>query len=203
MIAPYPKSIISAKRERLANEIPPVSAEHSRTKENNDQKYGAINAMDLDFDTPSYTKAGSDGATWIKLTLDQVRCIAKGVWIDENEGVKRFWTCSSTDCSKCEGSCDKISITVSIEGAAPDTLPPVSHCRYGDTVKIQKNIGINLEIYEFAIVEKHGKSLHSIISVIDVIYNSNTNNDDHYINSIKSATTFVDTSCYPLIPRIS
>ena len=203
MIGPYPKSIISAQRERLANEVPPVSAENFVTKNNNDQKYGAINAIDLDFDTPSYTKAGSDGETWIKLTLDQVRCIAKGVWIDENEGVKRFWTCSSTDCSTCEDSCDKISMTVSIEGAAPDTLPPVSDCRYGDTVKILKTDGAGMRINEFAIVEKHGKSLYSIISVIDVIYNSNTNNDDHCINSIQSATTFVDTSCYPLIPRIS
>ena len=66
--------VFSALRERHADEITLVSAEQSRTSQDNEERYAARHAIDLDLGTCSRSVAGSDGVTWLKVTLDQVHC---------------------------------------------------------------------------------------------------------------------------------
>ena len=144
---------------REAGEIIPVSAKHSRALHNDEATYRAKHAIDLDLDTNSYTKAGSDGTCWLKLILDKVYCV---------QHLKLYWpsgdpvftlTCTYSDCNKCEGSyCDLYTLTVSTEEDVSD-LSPESDCKYGDTVKLDRvsiisgGFGVN----ELAILGKSGK----------------------------------------------
>ena len=137
---------------RQAGEIIPVSVEQSATVNNDEAKYGAGNAIDLDLDTYSKTESGSDGTTWLKVNLDKVYCV-QHVMRYINDGTPyQTWTCTDTDCSNCvTGN----SLTVSTEGAVSD-LSPVSDCKYGDSVKLEKVDGV-IRVYEIAIVGKPGK----------------------------------------------
>ena len=73
------------------------------------------------------------------------------------------WTCTDTECNNCEGYfCSSFTLTVSIEGAATD-LSSISYCRYGDTVKLEKNDGANLYVHELSIFEKTGKTTMVIL----------------------------------------
>ena len=62
-------------RERFPGEIVPVRAEHSHTYEDDEEKYRAEHSIDLNWVTGSNTVAGSDGAVWLKLSLDKVYCV--------------------------------------------------------------------------------------------------------------------------------
>ena len=139
-------------RTRLDGEIKPVSVEHSRTYEDNEKLYAAKNAIDLDLETWSYTRAGSDGSSWLKLTLDQISCIRQIVRYFHNEPQPlNTWTCSYTDCS-CDGSyCIRFTLTVSTEGVSPDNLPSVSDCKHGNRVKIEEVSGSDFRMHEIAI----------------------------------------------------
>ena len=67
------------------------------------------------------------------------------------------WICTDTDCSYCVGSwCSYYTLTVSTEEDVSD-LSPVSDCKYGDTVKLEKVRGDSyFSVYEIAIVGKPG-----------------------------------------------
>ena len=126
----------------------------------------AGNAIDLDPDTRSHTGAGSDGTVWFKLTLDKVFCVQQMIWYSR-DGISTpymTWTCTDTDCSHCVcGSncvgysdyCSYYTLTVSTEGAVSD-LSPVSDCKYGDTVKLERVYGW-FRIYEIVIIGKSRK----------------------------------------------
>ena len=131
--------------------------EQSATEDSNEATNGAEHAIDLDLDTYSYTAAGSDGTSWLKVNLDRVHCVEQVVWY-RNDGTPMIsWTCTDTDCSNCVGFfCYKYTLTVSTEGAVSD-LSPVSDCKYGDTVKLEKVVGTSFNVYEIAIVGKPGK----------------------------------------------
>ena len=61
--------VFSVTRERETNEIIPASARQSSTYRNNEMKYGADNAIDLDLSTRSFTDPASDGTgTWLEIT---------------------------------------------------------------------------------------------------------------------------------------
>ena len=127
--------VIAAKRERLAGELVPVSAEQSATFRDDEEMFGAANAVDLELDNYSFPEPGSDGATWLKLTLDQVHCVEQVVWIDYDGSPFITWTCSDGDCSTCEGEgeeCSVFLLTVYTEGAS------LSDSQCGDTLKIEK-----------------------------------------------------------------
>ena len=147
----------TATRERQAGEITRVSAEQSATKYNYENKYGAGNTIDLDLDTQSWPKAGSDGTSWLRLTLDKVYCVEQVIRYRDKGTPLLTWTCTDTDCSNCVGSwCSAYTLTVSTEGAVSD-LSPVSDCKYGDTVKLESVDGSSFRVYEIAIVGKSGK----------------------------------------------
>ena len=142
-------------RERLPMEIIPVSAEQSRTNEDNEDEYAASHAIDLDLDTRSRTRPDTDGAIWLKVKLANVNCIYQVLRYNENGNLYRNWTCSSTDCSTCEGSnCDLFALTVSIERGSSDGLPTMSDCKYGDTVTIQRTDNKTFSVYEVAVTGK-------------------------------------------------
>ena len=150
---------ISATRQRVTGEITPVSAEQSATHNNYETRYGAGNAIDLDLDTFSITVAGTDGTLWLKINLDKVNCVETVIWYRKDGAFFLTWTCTKDDCSNCEGDhCDKYTLTVSTDKEVSD-LSPVSDCRYGDTVKLERNSGSNFVVRELAVIEKQGKSV--------------------------------------------
>ena len=153
-------TIITATRVREAGEIIPVSVEQSATKDNNEASYGAGRAIDLDLGTRSRTEPGSDGTIWLKLTLDRVYCVQQVIRY-RNDGIPHLtWTCTDTDCSKCVGSfCSYYTLTVSTKEDVSD-LSPVSDCKYGDTVKLERIDGSDqFSVFEIAIVGQTG-NLH-------------------------------------------
>ena len=135
--------------------------EHSATLDNDEAKNGADRAIDLNLGTNSWTVSGSEGTSWLKLTLDKVYC-AQQVIRYRNDGTPHnTWTCTDKDCTKCEhqgstsGSyCSVLTLTVSTEGAVSD-LSPASDCKYGDTVKFERDFHGFL-LTEIAIVRKSG-----------------------------------------------
>ena len=148
-------------RDRKVGEITPVEAEHSRPFKNNEEKYAAKFAIDLDMDTSSKSSPLPDGACWIRIKLDQVRCVEKVntvYWRTAEKFITRWtWTCTEVDCSYCRGQyCNSFieTLTVYSEGATPKNLPSFSDCKYGDTVYIQCKK--DLEIPEIRIFEKEG-----------------------------------------------
>ena len=50
-----------------------------------------------------------------------------------------------------------MTVTVSGEGSVTD-LSPVSNCKHGDTVKLEKVSGEKFGVHELAIIGKPGKS---------------------------------------------
>ena len=153
--------VIVATRERLAGEIVPVRAEQSSTKDDNEEKYGADRAIDLDLTTRSTASSGADGSIWFKVNIDQVSCVDQIVIYDEDGNRSLTWTCSKTDCSTCEGKwCASFSLTVYREGAV-DNVPSVSGCKYGDTVKLQLTVGGGLYVKEISITEKEGEIIYT------------------------------------------
>ncbi|KAL5258085.1 hypothetical protein ACHWQZ_G012888 [Mnemiopsis leidyi] len=103
-------------RRRVAEEIIPVSVEHSSTTANNETKNGAGRAIDMDLYSASSTSAGSDGASWLKLTLDKVHCVYQVIKYGRSGGEDYKATCDETDCSNCTGPVSRwFTVTVSTE----------------------------------------------------------------------------------------
>ena len=64
------------------------------------------------------------------------------------------WTCTKDDCSKCVGKwCKYYTLTVSTEGAVSD-LSPVSDCKYGNTVKVERIVVSWLCVWEMKVIGK-------------------------------------------------
>ena len=149
--------VISATRERLYDEIIPASVEHSKTLWDNEEYYAAAHAIDLDLDTKSSTSPGSEGKMWLKVNLAKLNCIQQVIWYYDSNP-RNTWTCTSTDCSSCEGrGCSNLLLTTSAEKTSSDNLPLTSDCRYGDTVKLEKVSGSSFGVYEIAITGKQGE----------------------------------------------
>ena len=160
---PLPITIaIPAIRDRQAGEITPVRAEQSASMDNDDENYGAGRAIDLDLHTHSTSAAGSDGALWLKVVLDQVHCVQKVLWYYGNTQLGLTWTCNINNCASCVGDeCNDFTLTVSREGATPD-LSPVSDCKYGDTVKLERISGGGMfSVHEIVTIGQQGNAFIS------------------------------------------
>ena len=150
--------VISATRQRLSDEIIPASAEHSRTYRDNEEVYAAAHAIDLDPDTSAYTQQNSDGEAWLKVNLAELNCIHQVIWYNSDSSPYLTWTCTSTDCSSCEGNiCSNFLLTTSGEITSSEDLPLIPDCKYGDTVKIDRVSGSSFYVYEIAITGKQGE----------------------------------------------
>ena len=166
---------ISATRQRVINEIVPVSAKQSSTVADVDidVTYGAERAIDLNMLTYSQTRDESSlgRKTWLKINLGSVHCVEKVMVYDINGDVTRSWTCTDSDCT-CEGEkCDDFTLTVSTEGKTPDLSPFFDCSVYGNTVKYEKNDGGQTGVYEIAIIRKPGRTT-DIIAHLSIFYQS-------------------------------
>ena len=152
-------------RQRISGEIIPVSAEHSKALNGNEEQFAAAHAIDLDLKTKSHTEAGSGDKPWLKIKLGKIYCVKTVIWKIKNGKTHQTRTCSQADCdANCVdpgGSCDRTSLMVSTEGAATGDLPNVSDCKYGDTVKLTGDTGRDHKFYvnEMLIIEKQGNCL--------------------------------------------
>ena len=148
--------VISAKRDRLPDEIIPDTAEDSRADP--EEKLPAAHAIDLDLESDSLIQDGSDGKIWLKVKLAQLYCIHQVITFRYNGRPSRTWTCSNTDCSTCEGDslCSTFSLTTSIERPSSDDLPLIPDCKYGDTVTLERVNGGSFWVSEIAVTSKQG-----------------------------------------------
>ena len=152
-------------RERLTGEITLVSAKHSKTLHDNELEHAANHTIDLDWRTRSSTVAGRDGKIWLKVKLAKAACIHQVEWYKNSSHLHLTWTCSSTDCSTCEGTplhCPKYSLTVSIKSTSSDDLPSQPDCKYGDTVimKLKRtDTNSGFIVCEIAVIRKQGEIL--------------------------------------------
>ena len=85
-----------------------------------------------------------------------MHCVHKVITYYNNGNPRETWTCTNIDCSNCVGSyCYRYTLTVSTDDAVSD-LSPITDCKYGDTVKLERIISGDLKVYEIAIVGKPG-----------------------------------------------
>ena len=128
----------------------------------------------MDFSLRSVTTRGSDKALWLKLTLDQIRCVKEVLRYFRGGSLSQTWTCSENDCNNCQSvnsDCKYYNLTVSTEeaGAASD-LPSFPDCKYGDVVKLERIRGDPMYVAEIAVIEKQGKSnsgsLHLVTAMV-------------------------------------
>ena len=101
--------------------------------------------------------------SWLKVNLGNKHCVEKvivhiKVWSDTHHN---YWTCTQQDCNNCNGLyCEVYIVTVNMEEAG-QTPPPLSHCKYGDTAKIEKTksyTDLSLSVKEMAVIGKQCKS---------------------------------------------
>ena len=150
---------ISGTRGRVTNEIVPVSAEQSSIFHDEEEKYSAAHAIDLDLATYSQTKAKTSSGlkACLKINLGSIKCVEKVIVYKTDETEARSWTCTDSDCT-CEGAaCSDYTLTVSTEGAAPDLSPFFDCSFYGNTVKYERNDGGHTGVYEITIIGKPGR----------------------------------------------
>ena len=150
--------VFSATRERETNEIIPASARHSRTKYDNEVKYGADKAIDLDLSTRSYTYPASDGTgSWLEITLPVLYCVERVVRYYRDGNPDLTFTCTETDCSRCEGYwCSFYTLTVSTV-ISTDSISQPTDCRLGDTIRLERTDGYSFVVYELAVIGKQGE----------------------------------------------
>ena len=151
--------VFSATRERETNEIIPASARHSRTAYGKEEKYGADKAIDLDSSTWSWTFPARDGTgSWLEITLPVLSCIERVVWYWEDGDTGSVWTCTGTDCSRCEGYryCRYLAVTVSTI-INTDSIPQPTDCKLGDTIRLEDTDGYSFGVYELAVIGEQGE----------------------------------------------
>jgi hypothetical protein len=124
----------------------------------------------LNLDTYSHTaNSGSE----FKLTLDRVFCVDKVKYLRSYIKYDTTWTCTHTDCSSCEGGiynrCHYFTVTVTTsEGASSEDVVPVSDCKYGDTVIIQRTGGA-ICVYEIAVIGKQGELTYRYVRNVNCV----------------------------------
>ena len=145
-------------RKRVPSEIIPTQTETSKSPELSDEARKAEYATDLDLHTSCWCPPHEgSGKPWLKITLDEVHCVEKVERYYSNGAVYHTWTCADSDCNNCEGDyCSYYTLTVSTEGAVSD-LSPVSDCKYGDTVRLERGEINSFTIPEIAIIGWQGK----------------------------------------------
>ena len=146
-------------REKAIGEITPIKVEQAATYDGDESKYAVGQAIDNKFYTCARTKADSAGIRWLKVTFDKVHCVSKVIWY-RTYSETHTWICTNDGCSNCVAKvmgsqCGRLTLSVSTEGAALD-LPPISDCRYGDTVKMWKT-SASITVAEFVTIGKTSK----------------------------------------------
>ena len=148
----------------MSGELIPLTAEHSRTKDDYVQIREPRYAIDMEFKTFSFTRRDSDGKVWFKIILGQVHCVQQVVRFNEYGSVVQTWHCTKNGCNKdCEAStCSStLTITVITEGLGHDPefsmkSPNKISGNCGDTVKLERTPGSanknKITMYEIAVI---------------------------------------------------
>ena len=147
-----------------------MSAAQSNTPTDDDFNLDPDRAIDLHLGTYSYSAATEDGKSWLKVTLGKQHCVQEVHRYSSSSYPSQNWTCSENGCSDCVGNpCNDLTLTVSNEGAVSN-LPSISDCRYGDTVKLERNDAGEFAVYELAIIAKEGNfKLHCCLFHFDFV----------------------------------
>ena len=61
-------------KERVVGELTPKTLQNSKTINDDETLYGANLAVDLNYLSRSGTTADVQGRSWLRVTLDQVKC---------------------------------------------------------------------------------------------------------------------------------
>ena len=95
-----------------------------------------------------------------------MHCLKDVIWFKSYvTGIEKFkayltWTCTNNDCN-CWGEykhlCYSYSLEISAKGGSSG-LPPVTDCKYGDTVQLTNLESDWLAMYEIVIIERGTKS---------------------------------------------
>ena len=121
----------------MPDEIIPVGATQSSTKNSDEANSGAGRAIDGDFITKHEAVGENGGNPWLKIHLDQVYCVEKVVKYNTKDSIWQSWTCTDNGCSCTGTNCADFTMIVSTEEQTVDT-PSISECSFGDTVKYEK-----------------------------------------------------------------
>ena len=128
-----------SERFRVLGEIVPDKVEQSKTYNDDIDTYSADFFADLDWGTNARAVSEYDGL-WLRLTFNEVHCIHQVSWWDDASKPFLSWTCSKTDCSKCDqgDDCTTEAITTSVlmVGETPENLPSLQDCKYGNVVEL-------------------------------------------------------------------
>merc|ERR1719282_846075 len=93
-----------AERKRLENEIRPVSAVQSRTKNNDVANYGAMRGIDGDQATAAYIQKSTDPVAWYKVKFNSLHCVDEIKWFWGSTGSTVLtWNCNESGCGRCKG----------------------------------------------------------------------------------------------------
>ena len=148
--------IFSGMRERVLGEVIPLKAEQTHTKDGNEAKYGAGNAIDLNLSTNSWRGPGPGGKSWLKITLRKLECVQRVISYFESGDTFLTWICNDLNCH-CVGSdyfCSQRTLTVRMNNKeAAHQLPAKTDCKYGDTVMLEM-MKLWISINEIAIIRE-------------------------------------------------
>ena len=155
-------------REKLPGEIEIVRIEHSSTRYLDDgYSHTPDKAIDMDLSTFSSSDFTDTTTSWLKLHLEEVRCISRMVEWNSDGSVQYTWTCTNRGCSECSGPrCGEYyPLRITKEGSSPNWLPDYSDCIYGDAVKIQlRTRDYYIDVAEIAVFEREDPVVNPLTS---------------------------------------
>ena len=140
----------------MSHEIIPVTAEQSRTVNDDEHNHNANKALDTNFGTCSYAVDGEGGKIWWKANLGQVHCVDRINEYLASGSQSRAFSCTGTgnSCVCDSGSCNGPYVATVVTETDTSYPASLSDCKYGDTVKLDSSAGFPL--YEVVITKKPG-----------------------------------------------
>ena len=138
-------------RTRLPGEITSLQAAQSETWEDDDEKYGAKLALDLNLHTCA---APSGDEASHKVYLGQEKCIKQIITFLMDGSPHLQFNCAPAGCV-CEGhaSCDLYALNVYSD--TTDT-PQSTDCKRGRGFKLRRHTGTGFRVCEIAVTETKG-----------------------------------------------
>ena len=128
-------------RTRKESEITPIKAVHSKTL-NRNEKFAAAKSIDLNLNTECRSDQGQDGKTWLEISLGEVYCVEKVLWLWQTGSDRFIWTCSENGCDECSGSgadrCGELRVIVTMATISNTASSPPSRCKLGDAVRVER-----------------------------------------------------------------
>ena len=144
-------------REREENEIIPSSSSKSCSGETSppDALY------DLNLSTYMSCDDESAETNWFQVNLDSVHCIAEVEWFDYTPGftIATFNdNGSGMECSGTNYLCERLTLTISTEGADEIDSREGATCVFGNRVKVAlQTMPSGFEVYDMAVIEGSGE----------------------------------------------